>query len=178
MRFLALALAASLGLSAPARADGALAVGYTADGSVVWGFQYGEDSVEAAEPKALKICLAQRGGSDCTLLRLALYGEGPWVAIALDSNVTKPQRLPFGEYYSVSKEKAATMAIAACEKDGGRHCKIALLAQNKKVITYTIVPGGGGTGYTAPPYDYFAAKRQSERWNCLNGAKFNGATYC
>ncbi len=142
MRFFLMALAAYVGFSGPAWADGALAVGYTADGSVVWGFEFGYNSVEDAKPRALQRCQAR--GSDCTLLRQELYGEGAWVAIALDSTVSAPQRLPFGEYYSSSKDRAAKMAIAACEKDHGRHCKIVLLHQNAKVITYRRIPGGGG----------------------------------
>jgi len=77
-----LLLIACLGLSTPSWADGAFAVGCTPDGTIVWGFEFGFNSVEEAEPPALKRC--QASGSDCTLLRLALYGNGAWIALALD----------------------------------------------------------------------------------------------
>ena len=145
MRFFSMAFAACVvGFSSPAWADGALAMGYTADGTVVWGYEFGHKSVEEAKPKALQYC--QSRGSDCTVLRQELYGDGAWVAIATDGTVPAPQRVPFGEYYSSSKDKAAKMAIAACEENGGRHCKILFLKQNTKVITYRTVPGGGGNG--------------------------------
>jgi hypothetical protein len=144
VRFFLIAFAVCVGFSSPAWADGALAMGYTADGSVVWGCEFGHKSVEEAKPKALQYC--QSRGSDCTLVRQELYGDGAWVAIALDQTVPAPQRLPFGEHYSSSKDKAAEMAIAACGKDGGRHCKVVFLKQNTKVITYRVVPGGGGNG--------------------------------
>jgi len=138
---LALAIVAAGFFATPAWADGALAMGYAADGSVVWGYEFGHKSVEEAKPKALQYC--QSRGSDCTLVRDELYGDGAWVAIALDQTGQAPQRVPFGEHYSSSKDKAAKMAIAACEKNGGRHCKVVFLKQNTKPITYRSVPGGG-----------------------------------
>jgi len=123
----------------PAWADGALAMGYAADGSVVWGYEFGYKTVEAAQPKALQRCQAR--GSDCTLLREGLVGDGAWVAIALDQTPPAPQRLPFGEYYSASKKKAESMAIAACQQNGGHACKIVLSVQNKGTVTYRTVPG-------------------------------------
>jgi Domain of unknown function (DUF4189) len=137
---LALAIVAAGFFATSAWADGALAVGYTADGSVVWGYEFGYKTVEAAQPKALQRCQAR--GSDCTLLREGLVGDGAWIAIALDQTPPAPQRLPFGEYYSASKKKAESMAIAACQQNGGHACKIVLSVQNKGTVTYRIVPGG------------------------------------
>lgn len=131
---------ACLALATPVWADGALALGCTSEGKIVWGYQFGESSVEAAAPKALKRCQAE--GSDCTLVRAVLHGDGAWVALALTS--TAPHCSPWGGYsYSVSKETAAKMAIAACEKNGGHDCKIWFLEQNKGTTTYYIAPGRG-----------------------------------
>jgi len=98
----AVVIAAFLGLSGQARAEGALAVGCTSDGTIVWGWQFGESSVETAESKALQSCQAK--GSDCTLFRAALHGDGAWIALATDPTAPAPQCLPAGEYYSASKE--------------------------------------------------------------------------
>ena len=142
----ALAIAAYLGLAAHAWAEGALAVGCTSDGTIVWGWQFGEASIEVAKSKALQRCQAK--GSDCTLFRTALHGDGAWIALATDPTVPAPQCLPAGEYYSASKDTAERMAVAACQKNGGRHCKIAFIQPNKGKTTYTIIPG---TGATAAP---------------------------
>jgi hypothetical protein len=150
----AVAIAAILGLSAQARAEGALAVGCTSDGTIVWGLQFGESSVETAESKALQRCQAQ--GSDCTLFRAALHGDGAWIALSTDPTVPAPQCLPVGEYYSASKETAEKMAVAACQKNGGRNCEITFIQQNKGQTIYTIIPGTGGAtggykGFTPQP---------------------------
>ncbi len=135
---------ACLALSTPAWADGALAVGCTSDGTIVMGYQFGERSVEAAAPKALERCQAR--GSDCTLLRAALHGDGAWIAVATDPTVPAPRCLPWGTYYSASKEAAAKMALAACEKNGEHNCKISFLKPNKGTITYRFVPGTSTPG--------------------------------
>src|SRR5215471_838460 len=135
----------------PAWADGALAMGYAADGSVVWGYEFGYKTVEAAQPKALQRCQAM--GSDCTLVREGLVGNGAWVAIAVDhpgQTLPAPHRQPFGEYYSASKKQAESMAIDTCQKNGGRACKIVLSVQNKGPMIYRTVPGRPGA---APDYE-------------------------
>ena len=139
---------AFVALSTPAWADGAFAVGCTSDGTIVWGYEFGRASEEEARGPALKRCQAR--GSECTLLRTTLSGNDAWIALALDPTVPAPQCLPWGHYYSASRETAAKMAIAACEKNGGRRCKIAFLEQNKPTITYRYVPGTGNTRWKDP----------------------------
>jgi hypothetical protein len=141
------AIAAYLALATQAWAEGALAVGCTSDGTIVWGAQFGERSLEVAQSKALQRCQAK--GSDCSLLRTGLRGDGAWIALATDPTVPAPHCLPVGQYYSASKETAERMAVAACQKNGGRNCQISFIRQNKGETTYTIVPGTGGV--TAPP---------------------------
>jgi hypothetical protein len=149
MRVIVVALAALMTFTTPTWAEGAFALGCTPAGEMVWGMRYGEKSAQEAAPKALAIC--QKHGSDCTLLRLELKGNGAWLALALDSSVPRPQCAPFGEFYSASKETATAKAIEACHQDGGTQCKIALLKQNVPVMTYTVIPGGGGGGGYVPP---------------------------
>jgi hypothetical protein len=120
------AIAVYLALATQAWAEGALAVGCTSNGTIVWGAQFGERSLEVAQSRALQRCQAK--GSDCSLLRTGL---------------------PVGQYYSASKETAERMAVAACQKNGGRNCQISFIRQNKGETTYTIVPGTGGV--TSPP---------------------------
>ena len=139
---------ACLALSTPAWADGALALGCTSDGTIVWGYEFGESSVGAAAPIALKRCQAK--GSDCTLWRAALHGDGAWVALALDPTVPAPRCLPWGGYYSESKETAAKMAMTACQRNGGHNCKISFLEQNKGKTTYYIVPGTNAPTGSSP----------------------------
>src|SRR4029077_1109967 len=100
-----------------------------------------------AQSKALQRCQAK--GSDCSLLRTGLHGNGAWIALATDPTVPAPHCLPVGQYYSASKETAERMAVAACQKNGGRNCQISFIRQNKGQTTYPIVPGTGGA--TSPP---------------------------
>lgn len=161
-----LSLAVLLCMSAvPAWADGALAVGCRPDGTVVWGYQIGEDSVDAAKPKALQQCQLQ--GSDCTLLRLALNGNGAWFALAVEPRV--PGRCsPVGEYYSASKDTAAQMAIADCQKHGGQQCVIELLKQNKPTVTYHTVPGGPDSDISTSITNGVRQRVQQEQQNRSN----------
>jgi len=163
-----LLLIACLGLSAPAWADGAIAVGCTSNGTIVWGYEFGYNSVEEAEPPALKRCQAM--GSECTLLRLGLAGNGAWVALALDQTVPRPACSPWGHYYSASKETAAKNAVAACVKNGGHHCEITFLEQNKPTMTYRYVPGTGSGRQKDPrcftPGPYGAGAVEREGGNC------------
>jgi hypothetical protein len=141
-------VAAYLALATQAWAEGALAVGCRSDGTIVWGWQFGERSLEVAQSKALQNCQVER--SDCSLLRTGLHGDGAWIALATDPTVPAPHCGPVGQYYSASKETAERMAVAACQKNGGHNCKILFIRQNKEETTYTIVPGTGGV--TAPAF--------------------------
>jgi hypothetical protein len=89
------AMAAYLAWATQAWAEGALAVGCTSDGTIVWG-----------------------------ALRTGLRGDGAWIALATDPTVPAPHCLPVGQYYSASKETAERMAVAACQKNGGRNCHL------------------------------------------------------
>jgi hypothetical protein len=131
-----------VGLSTPAWAEGALAVGCSR-GGLVWGWEVGQPTTEKAAQIALQRCQAQ--GSDCTTYRAALNGSGAWIALA-DDIAALPRCGAFGTAYSDSKEKAAQMAMAACERKGGTQCAVGLLKQNSPVQTYYIVPGTGGGG--------------------------------
>lgn len=75
---------AAPGFTAPAWVDGAFALGYIADGSLVWGMEYGAKSAEEAAPKALQTCQHQQTGSDCAESRLELIGNGARLALAHD----------------------------------------------------------------------------------------------
>ena len=116
------AMAAYLAWATQAWAEGALAVGCTSDGTIVWGWQFGERSLEVAQSRALQNCQVER--SDCNLLRTGLHGDGAWIALATDPTVPAPHCLPVGQYYSASKETAERMAVAACQKNGGRNCHL------------------------------------------------------
>jgi len=142
-RMMAMAAIAFLGLSSPAWADGALAVGCSPTEGLVWGWEFGRPTTEEAAQIALQRC--QSHGSDCTAYRAALNGDGAWIALADDvRNFPPPKCAPFGAGYSKSKQQAESVALQNCQKTGGRSCVIAMSQQNQGVTTYHIVPGSGG----------------------------------
>ncbi len=140
--FIGLSLA--VGYAAPAWAEGAIALGCKPDGTLVWGYQLGVSSTDQAKTEALRRC--QSMGSDCTKFRSVLDGDGAWIALALGDHVRDRQCLPFGTYYSASRDTAEQMALANCQKAGGQQCTIEFNVQNTPTTTYRVVPGGGGGG--------------------------------
>jgi hypothetical protein len=138
-RSLALTLMVWVAASVGAKAEGALAVGCGANNLLVFGWWVGESSPELARRKALDAC--QRQGSECTLLRETLMGDGAWVALAFEPDPDPPPTngcTPFGWSYAQSRDRATSMALADCQQKGGNNCAISLIRQN--TTTYTAAP--------------------------------------
>jgi hypothetical protein len=163
-----IAIAVCLASSTPAFAEGALVVGCSSNGVLAWGYQLGELSIEVAEERALESCF-RAGGSSCVAARVALRGNGGWIAVAAHP---KLDCSPFGWGYRETKAQAEADAISNCRKEGGRDCAVFLVKRNVRI--YTVAPKSQAPGETRFR-DLEGERIQRERDLCMNA---NGAYGC